>query len=66
MTGKGDWMTVSEVAEELKLPQTRVYKLIRTSESPLPAHRVGHRTIRIRRDELQRWLDERKIVSREE
>ena len=46
---KDDWMTVSEVAQELKLPQARIYKLIRAPESPLPAHRVGERTIRIRR-----------------
>lgn len=64
MTGKGGWMTVSEVAEELKLPQARVYKLIRDYRNPLPAHRVGERTIRVRRDELQTWLDARKIPSR--
>lgn len=63
MTSKGGWMTVSEVAEELKLPPARVYKLIRDGADPLPAHRVGTRTIRVRRDELHAWLDERKIVS---
>ena len=52
VTSKGGWMTVSEVAEELKLPPARVYKLIRDRKSPLPAHRVGERTIRVRRDEL--------------
>jgi excisionase family DNA binding protein len=56
-------MTVGEVAEELKLPANRVYKLIRDANDPLPAHRVGRRTIRVRRDELHAWLDERKIVS---
>ena len=58
MTGRDAWMTVGEVAEELKLPTARVYKLIRDCKSPLPAHRVGERTIRIRRDELQGWLDD--------
>ncbi len=56
-------MTVGEVAEELKLPPARVYRLIRARESPLPAHRVGQRTIRVRRDELRAWLDDRKIVA---
>jgi excisionase family DNA binding protein len=63
---KETWMTVAEVAEELKLPQARVYKLIRNSRNPLPAHRVGERTIRVQRDELQAWLADRKIVSRED
>lgn len=66
MTVKEDWMTVAEVAEELKLSQARVYKLIRNFGDPLPAHRVGERTIRVKRGELQAWLDDRKIVSRED
>lgn len=66
MANKGAWMTVGEVAEELKLPQARVYKLIRDCRNPLPAHRVGERTIRVQRDELQAWLDARKITSRED
>lgn len=66
MTSKDAWMTVGEVAEELKLPQARVSKLIRDSRNPLPAHRVGERTIRVQRDELQAWLDARKIPSRKD
>lgn len=65
MTDKSGWITVGEVAEELKLPPARVYKLICDRESPLPAHRVGERTIRVRRDELHTWLDDRRIASRE-
>lgn len=66
MTSKGDWMTVSEVAEELKLPTARVYKLIRGDgkADPLPAHRVGSRTIRVRREDLYAWLDDRKMAAR--
>jgi excisionase family DNA binding protein len=66
VTSKDVWMTVTEVAEELKLPPSRVYRLIRNCGDPLPAHRVGERTIRVQRDELQAWLDDRKIVSRED
>ncbi len=66
MAVKEAWMTVAEVAEELKLPQARVYKLIRNCRNPLPAHRVGERTIRVKRDELQAWLEDRKIVSGED
>jgi excisionase family DNA binding protein len=66
VTDRSGWMTVGEVAEELKLPPARVYKLIRNCPNPLPAHRVGERTIRVQRDELRAWLDDRKIVSRED
>jgi excisionase family DNA binding protein len=66
VTSKDAWMTVSEVAEELKLSQGRVYKLIRDYSNPLPAHRVGERTIRVQRDELRAWLDDRRIQSRKD
>jgi excisionase family DNA binding protein len=52
------WMTVGEVAEELRIRRQQVYKLIRTSE--LPAHYITERTIRVRRDELYTWLETRK------
>ena len=58
-------MTVGEVAEELKLPPARVYKLIRGDggeADPLPAHRVGSRTIRVRREDLYAWLNARKMA----
>jgi excisionase family DNA binding protein len=60
MNRRDDWMTVGEVAEELKVPSARVYGLIRDPEGPLPAHRITPRTIRINRDELRTWLDTRK------
>jgi excisionase family DNA binding protein len=58
----GRWMTVSEVAGELKLKSNQVYKLI--NESELPAHRITKRTIRVNRDDLYAWLKSRKNTSR--
>ena len=58
----GRWMTVSEVAGELKLKPNQVYKLI--NESELPAHRITERTIRVNRDDLYAWLMTRKNTSR--
>jgi excisionase family DNA binding protein len=60
MNRSDDWMTVGDVAEELKVPPARVYRLIQDTEGPLPAHRITPRTIRINRDELRAWLDTRK------
>ena len=65
MNRSDDWMTVGDVAEELKVPPARVYRLIRDTEGPLPAHRITPRTIRINRDELHAWLDTRKTPGTE-
>jgi excisionase family DNA binding protein len=52
--GKKSWLTVPEVAEELHIPRTRCYELIQRGE--LPAVRIGERSIRVNRAELERFL----------
>jgi excisionase family DNA binding protein len=60
-TGERIWLTVLEVAEELHIPRTRAYELIARGE--LPAVRVGARSIRVNRNELERFLlESRRIV----
>ena len=60
-TGVRQWLTVLEVAELLRLPRTRTYELIQRGE--LPAVRIGERSIRVHRDELERFLlKERRVV----
>ena len=57
-----EWLTVPEVAEELGIPRTRGYELI--AKGDLPAVRIGERTIRVNRRELERFLLEtRRVVS---
>lgn len=57
------WMTVREVAEELKIPRTRAYMLITRGE--LPAVRVGQRSVRVHRGELEKFLlGECRVVTR--
>ena len=53
-TAERAWLTVPEVAEELHLPRTRTYELIARGE--LPAVRIGERSIRVNRQELERFL----------
>jgi excisionase family DNA binding protein len=48
------WLTVPEAAAELRIPRTRCYELIQRGE--LPAVRIGERSIRINRRELERFL----------
>ena len=57
------WLTVPQVARELKIPRTRAYDLIQ--QGSLPAVRVGQRSIRVNRRELEAFLLEtRRIVGK--
>ena len=58
-----EWLRVPEVAELLGLPRTRTYELIAQGE--LPAVRIGERSIRVHRRELEKFLlNERQVVRR--
>lgn len=49
-----NWLKVPEVAEELNIPRSRAYELIASGE--LPAVRIGERSIRVHRGELEKFL----------
>lgn len=55
------WLTVPEAAEELRIPRTRCYELIQRGE--LPAVRIGERSIRVNRAELERFLLESRRIA---
>jgi excisionase family DNA binding protein len=60
--GERRWLTVSEVADELQIPRTRCYELIQRGQ--LPAVRIGERSIRVNKAELERFLLEtRRVVA---
>jgi excisionase family DNA binding protein len=60
--GQKRWLTVPEVAEELRIPRSRCYELIQRGE--LPAVRVGERSIRVNRLELEKFLlENRRVVA---
>ncbi|HZT06560.1 MAG TPA: helix-turn-helix domain-containing protein [Chloroflexota bacterium] len=52
-------LTVKDVEAELQLGRTRTYELVRSGE--LPVVRIG-RVVRIPRDALRQWIDERASV----
>jgi excisionase family DNA binding protein len=55
------WLTVPKAADELHIPRTRCYELIARGE--LPAVRIGERSIRVNRNELERFLlESRRVV----
>jgi excisionase family DNA binding protein len=55
------WLTVPEAAIELRIPRTRCYALIQRGE--LPAVRIGERSIRVNRAEMERFLLESRRVA---
>ena len=56
------WLTVPEAANELRIPRTRCYELIQ--QGSLPAVRIGERSIRINRQELETFLlKNRRVVT---
>ena len=63
METKGhEWLTVPETAQELRIPRSRAYELIAAGE--LPAVRIGERSIRVNRRELETFLTEtRRVVA---
>ena len=61
-TRTNEWLTVPEAAGELRIPRSRAYELIQCGG--LPAVRIGERSIRVNRRELERFLLEtRRVVS---
>jgi excisionase family DNA binding protein len=60
--GEKSWLTVPETAAELRIPRTRCYELIARGE--LPAVRIGERSIRVNRRELETFLlDNRRVLT---
>jgi excisionase family DNA binding protein len=59
--GGRSWLTVPEVAEELHVPRTRAYELIARGE--LPAVRIGERSIRVNKAQLEEFLLESRRIT---
>jgi len=53
-------LTISDVANLLKIPKSSVYKLIH--DGGLPAHKVG-KHFRFFQDEIKAWLHRDELVS---
>jgi excisionase family DNA binding protein len=61
ISARREWLKVPEIARLLGVPRTRAYDLIQRGE--LPAVRIGERTIRVNREELERFLLEERRVA---
>jgi excisionase family DNA binding protein len=59
--GEKSWLTVPETAAELHIPRTRCYELIARGE--LPAVRIGERSIRVNKAQLEEFLLESRRIT---
>ena len=57
------WMKVPEATEHFRVPRSRMYSLIQKGD--LPAVRVGERSIRVNRHEVEQFLTEKQRISTE-
>lgn len=55
-----EWLKVPEMAKELRIARSRAYELVQDGE--IPSVRIG-RSFRIRRKELEKWLEEQRQPS---
>ncbi len=55
-----EWLTLEEIAEELKVPVERVRSWIRRKEDRLIAYRPGGRDYRVKREDLNQFLEDSK------
>lgn len=49
------WLTVPEISVELRIARSKAYDLV--ASGSIPAVRIG-RSLRVRRRDLERWLEE--------
>ena len=59
-TEKDTWMKVPEAADYFRVPRSRMYLLIQNGQ--LPAVRIGERSIRVNRKEVERFLTENRRI----
>lgn len=53
-----EWVTVAKLCEELDMPHSTFYDVVRPT---IPVLKVG-RTVRIRRQDLDRWIEEHMTI----
>ena len=56
---QNEWLTLAEVQRVLDLGRTKTYELVAAGE--IPAVKIG-RVLRVNREELDRWLETKRVV----
>ena len=55
-----EFMDLEEVAEFLAVSMTTLYKYIHAEEDPLPSFRISRRNIKVKKADLDNWLESRR------
>jgi len=48
-----EWLSATELGQWLGLGRTKTYTLLREE---IPSYRIGGRTLRVRREDIEAWL----------
>lgn len=56
--------TISEVANMLGVSRTTIYTFINDSKNPLPVIHLAERTVRIKRSDLEKWVEKQKHINK--
>ena len=56
-------LTISEVADYLKISLAQAYRFIDRKENPLPIINISDKTKRVRMVDLQTWLSSQRVKS---
>jgi len=57
ITMSNQLMTLEEVKEYLQIDLSTVYRYINREENPLPSYKISRNNIRVRKDELENWVN---------
>ena len=57
-----EFMSVEEVAKYLGVWKDTVYRYMRDEKKPLPAMRISRKKILIKKVDLDKWLEEGKLL----
>jgi len=56
-----EFMSIEEVAKYLGVWKETVYRYIHDTKTPLPAMKISRKKILVKKEDLKKWLEDRKI-----
>ena len=51
-----DFMDLEGVAKYLKISMSTIYRYVNSKENPLPSFKISKKVIRVKKDELDKWI----------